>query len=278
MKLVVTLLLLFLLAQVVGLFTGYTILKDMANNPYVSGLVVTSNTQDPMNALFFIAYTLFGAVVIILVIRKLKMSMALFRVMEFVLIATSSSLVFYAVLRLGLGYDISTLGGTVLGLAFSAAKYFRPDLKNAAAIMATAGVGVIFGISMGVLPVLLFLALLSIYDFLSVFITKHMVEMANYIISKDLAFTVTAKEVEPRTKEVKRIDLGTGDLIAPVMMEISILPYSPVAALFVMLGSVTAMALFLTLVWKKKLVLPALPPIVLGMVAGLLAWYLLGAY
>ena len=278
MKLVVTLLLFFLLAQVVGLFTGYTILKDMANNPYVSGLVVTSNTQDPMNALFFIAYTLFGAVVIILVIRKLKMSMALFRVMEFVLIATSSSLVFYAVLRLGLGYDISTLGGTVLGLAFSAAKYFRPDLKNAAAIMATAGVGVIFGISMGVLPVLLFLALLSIYDFLSVFITKHMVEMANYIISKDLAFTVTAKEVEPRTKEVKRIDLGTGDLIAPVMMEISILPYSPVAALFVMLGSVTAMALFLTLVWKKKLVLPALPPIVLGMVAGLLAWYLLGAY
>jgi len=278
MKLVYSLLLFFLLAQIVGIFTGYTILRDMAGNPYVSGLVVTSNTQDPMNALFFIAYTLVGAVVIILVIRKFKLNMVFFRAMEFVLIATSSSLVFYAVLRLALGYDISTLGGAVLGLAFSAAKYFRPDLKNPAAILATAGVGVVFGISMGVLPVLLFLALLSIYDFLSVFVTRHMVEIANYIIAKDLAFTVTAKEVEPRTKEVKRIDLGTGDLIAPVMMEVSILPYSPLAALFVMVGSMTAMSLFLTLVWKKKLVLPALPPIVLGMVAGLLAWYLLGAY
>jgi len=278
MKLVYSLLLFFLLAQIVGIFTGYTILRDMAGNPYVSGLVVTSNTQDPMNALFFIAYTLVGAVVIVLVIRKFKLNMIFFRAMEFVLIATSSSLVFYAVLRMMLGYDISTLGGAVLGLAFSTAKYFKPDLKNPAAILATAGVGVVFGISMGVLPVLLFLALLSIYDFLSVFVTRHMVEIANYIIAKDLAFTVTAKEVEPRTKEVKRIDLGTGDLIAPVMMEVSILPYSPLAALFVMIGSVSAMALFLTLVWKKKLVLPALPPIVLGMVAGLLAWYLLGAY
>ena len=77
---------------------------------------------------------------------------------------------------------------------------------------------------------------------------------------------------------MKRIDLGTGDLIAPVMLEVSILPYSPVAALFVMAGSFVAMALFLFFVWKKKLVLPALPPIVLGMVAGLIAGFVIGAY
>jgi hypothetical protein len=105
-----------------------------------------------------------------------------------------------------------------------------------------------------------------------------MVEIADYVIKKDLAFTVTARTVVPETKEVKRVDLGTGDLIAPIMLEVSIMPYSPLAALFIMAGAVTALALFLTYVWRKKLVLPALPPIVLGMVIGLLIAFAVGAY
>ncbi len=275
MRLVFTLLLFFLLAQVVGIFTGYAILRDMNSNPFVSSMVVTTDTQSPMTALVFIAYTLVGAALIIFVIRVLKISLVLFRGMEFIIISTSSSLVFYAVFRILLGYEASTIAAIVSGIAFAAAKAFLPNLKNPAAIMATAGVGVVFGISMGIVPVLIFLMLLSVYDFISVFLTKHMVEMANYIISKDLAFTVTARAPATETGPVKRIDLGTGDLIAPVMMEVSVLSFSPLAALFVMLGSVVAMALFLTLVWRKKLVLPALPPIVLGMLSGLLLWYAL---
>jgi len=277
MKLIYMLLLMFLMAQALGMFTGMIILHDFTQNPYVSSLVVTADAQDPLNALLFIGYTVLGAVVIVLVIRRFRLNMVVFRIMEFILIATSSSLVFYAICRLALGYEISTIAGMAAGLSLAGAKVFMPQLKNPSAILATAGVGVVFGISMGVVPVLIFLALLSIYDFLSVFITRHMVEIADYIITRDLAFTVTAKAVVPETREVKRIDLGTGDLIAPIMMEVSIMPYSRVAAVFVMLGSFIAMALFLTLVWKKKLVLPALPPIVLGMVAGLLAWYALGA-
>ncbi len=273
MKLVYTLLLFFLLAQVIGIFTGYAILRDMNSNPFVTSMVVTTNSQSPMTAVVFILYTLIGAALIIFIIRVLKVSLVLFRGMEFIIIATASSIVFYAVFRVLLGYEASTIGAIVAGIAFAIAKIILPQLKNPAAIMATAGVGVIFGISMGIVPVLIFLVLLSIYDFLSVFLTKHMVEMANYIISKDLAFTVTARAPATETGEVRRIDLGTGDLIAPVMMEVSILQFSPVAALFVMAGSFVAMALFLTLVWRKKLVLPALPPIVLGMLAGLLLWY-----
>ncbi len=273
MKLVYALLIFFLLAQLVGMLTGYTVLRDMANNPYVAGIVVTTDTSNPFNALFFIAYIIVSALVILFIIRVLKVSLLIFRAMEFLVIASSSSLVFYAVLRFAFGYEASTLGGMVAGLVLATAKLFIPGLKNLSAIMATAGVGVVFGVSMGVIPVILFLVLLSIYDFISVFTTRHMVEMANYIISKDLAFTVTAKTVVPETKEVKRIDLGTGDLIAPIMMEVSLLSFSPTAALFVMAGAMASMAVFLSLVWHKKLVLPALPPIVLGMVAGLLAWY-----
>lgn len=277
MKIIHSLLLFFILAQLLGIFTGVTVLNDFEKNPYVSSMIVTTDSQDPINAVFFIGYILASAVVIVLLIRFLKLNVLVFRLIEFALISTASSLVFYAFLRLVLGYEISTLAGIVFGISFAVGKVFLPQLKNSAAILATAGVGAIFGISLGVVPILLFLALLSIYDFLSVFVTKHMIEIAKFVIKSDLAFTVTAKRIVPG-KAVKRIDLGTGDLIAPIMLEVSILPYSPVAALFVMLGSIAAMALFLTLVWQKKLVLPALPPIVLGMIVGLIVGFLVGAY
>jgi presenilin-like A22 family membrane protease len=275
MRLVYTLLLFFTLAQFLGIFTGKIILGDIETNPYVSGLLVTSDTEDPGNALLFTAYVLLGAVISILIIRKLELHFFLFRIIEFILIAMTSSLVFYAFLRLAFGYDISTLGGVLIGLAFASAKIFVHQLKNMAAIFATAGVGVVFGISMGIVPIVFFLILLSIYDFVSVFITKHMVELADFIISKDLAFTITAQRVLP-SKEVRRIDLGTGDIIAPIMMEVSLLSYAPITAMFVMIGSVISLGTFLILIHNNKICLPALPPIVLGTILGLLVGVLTG--
>ena len=275
MRLVYTLLLFFTLAQFLGIFTGKIILSDIERNPYVSGLLVTTDTEDPGNALLFTAYVLLGAVISILIIRKLELHFFLFRIIEFILIAMTSSLVFYAFLRLAFGYDISTLGGVLIGLAFATAKIFVHQLKNMAAIFATAGVGVVFGISMGIIPIVFFLILLSIYDFVSVFITKHMVELADFIISKDLAFTITAQRVLP-TKEVRRIDLGTGDIIAPIMMEVSLLSYAPITAMFVMVGSVISLGTFLILIHKNMICLPALPPIVLGTILGLLVGVMTG--
>lgn len=276
MRLVISLLVFFLLAQLVGIFTAGTIINDIDKNPFVGKAMVASDSNNPLNALFFIGYILVSAAVIIFIIRKLRMNFVIFRIIEFLLISSSSSLVFYAVFRLFLGYEASTFIGIVAGLSLALAKIFLPRLKNLSAILATAGVGVVFGVSLGVVPIIIFLVLLSIYDFLSVFITRHMIEIADFVIKKDLAFTVTAKKEVPG-EAVKRIDLGTGDLIAPVMLEVALLPFSFNAALFVMLGSFIAMALFLTLVWKKRLVLPALPPIVLGMVFGLLFGFLIGA-
>jgi presenilin-like A22 family membrane protease len=279
MRLIASMLLIFVLAQLLGIFVGSMVIKDMSANPYVSGLVVTTDANDLGNAGFFIGYILVGAIVMIVLIRYFKGIGILFQLMEFVLISTSSSIVFYAFLRLFLGFAESTLIAIAIALVFSGARLFIPRMKNAAAVFATAGVGTIFGISMGLLPLLIFLILLSIYDFLSVFATKHMVEMADFIVKKDMAFTVTARAPPEKPGGMEqRIDLGTGDMIAPIMMEVSALTLSPMASLFVFLGAAVSMALFLSLVWKKKMVLPALPPIVLGMIVGLLAGYLLGLY
>ncbi len=279
MKLVTAILAFFIIAQLLGIFTGVTILLDLTKNPYVTSLVVTGNVDNPANAVFFILYMLAGAFVMVMLMRLFRLHFMIFRVLEFVMIATSSSIVFYAFLRLVLGYGDSTAMGIIMGLAFSAAKAFRPSLKNAAAILATAGVGVIFGISLGLFPVVLFLVLLSVYDYLSVFMTKHMVEMANFVVQKDLAFTITAKAPPPAPGEKEqRVDLGTGDMVAPIMLEVSALTFNPTATAFVFAGAVVSLYLFMFLVWKKKMILPALPPIVLGMLASLLIGFLLGFY
>lgn len=279
MRLIAWMLVFFIMAQVLGIFTGLTILSDINQNPYVEELVITSDAEEPSNALFFIAYILFGALFMITMIRLLGKVPLIFVLMEFMLIATSSSIVFYAFLRLVLGYDISTLVAIVMGLAFSGLKQLRPGLKNAAAIFATAGVGVIFGVSLGILPLIIFLVFLSVYDYLSVFMTKHMVELANFVVKKNLAFTVTAKAPPPKKgMKEQRIDLGTGDMIAPIMLEVSALSISPVATAFVFVGAVASLGLFLALVWRSKMVLPALPPIVFGMIISLLIGFLAGLY
>lgn len=279
MRLIVPMLGFFVLAQVLGMFAGTVIWNDMLANPYVSGLVMTSDADEPMNAVLFIAYILAGALLMVVFIRLLSMFGMFFRLVEFVLVSTSSSIVFYAFFRSALGYEASTIAAIIAALAFAGARFFAPPLKNAAAIFATAGVGVVFGVSLGLLPVIAFLVLLSVYDFLSVFATKHMVEMANFIIKQDLAFTVTARGPPPKPgMKEQRIDLGTGDMIAPIMVEVSAMQFNPVASAFVFVGAVASMAIFLSLVWEKKMVLPALPPIVFGMIAFLLLGFLLGFY
>jgi presenilin-like A22 family membrane protease len=279
MRLVWAILAFFIIAQVLGIFTGARILLDISQNPYVTGLVVTSDTENPLNALLFLGYMLVGAGIMIALIRFFRLHSLVFRAMEFAMVATASSIVFYSFMRLALGYGESTLAGIVLGLAFSGFRMFRPSMKNAAAILATAGVGVVFGISLGLAPVILFLVLLSVYDYLSVFATKHMVEMANFVVQKDLAFTVTAKAPPPAPgQKEQRMDLGTGDMVAPIMLEVSTLPFSPVATLFVFAGAAAALGIFLYLVWNRKMILPALPPIVFGMIVSLGLGFVLGFY
>jgi presenilin-like A22 family membrane protease len=279
MRLVMTLLALFVLAQLLGIYTGMIVITDLTQNPLVSSLVVTADTQEPLNAVFFILYILLGAVMMILMIRLLGMYPIIFRIMEFMLIATSSSIVFYAFLRIFAAYEFSTITAVVMGLAFSGIKVFMPSLKNTAAVLATAGVGVVFGISLGLIPLILFLILLSVYDYISVFTTKHMVEMANYIVKRNLAFTITARRKPKKKGEPeRRIDLGTGDVIAPIMLEVSALSVSPTATIFVFIGAVVSMGIFLNTVWKKGTVLPALPPVVLGMIVSLMIGLLLGFY
>lgn len=285
----------FALTQLLGLYVGMVLVDGARAIPEIGELSVAPlpSQDDPLNAAIFLGYILFGAVAIILVARFYK-GRLLFQLLEFMVITSASSVVFFAIALAagGMGFLESMGIGMLFGLLLGVAKLVAERLKNAAAIISSAGVGALFGFSLGFLPAALFIILLSLYDYIAVFKTRHMLEMARELSSRQLSFAVTAKSLPARkpmekkaeymeraSEEGERLDLGTGDLAVPVMISVSAyslgtngLLYSAAAAA----GSTVALFLLLKFVSKERVFLPALPPICLGGMLALLAVKLIG--
>ena len=295
MKPYVQVALFFAITQLLGIYAGVVLINGAATNPDIQSLSVAPipEQNDPLNAVFFIVYILAGAVMIILAARFFK-GMLFFQLLEFMVVSSASSIVFFAAALAILGMDfLSAIGtGMVLGLLLGAAKFFWAETKNAAAIISSAGVAALFGFSLGFLPAVIFVVLLSLYDYIAVFKTKHMITMARELSTRQLSFAVTAKSLpqrmpkEPQQEYVhraamegERLDLGTGDLSVPAMISVSAYSLGPnglLYALAVGVGSTVSLYLLLKFVSSQRVFLPALPPICLGGMLALLLVKLAG--
>jgi presenilin-like A22 family membrane protease len=288
----------FAITQLLGIFTGIVLVSQSQVYEGIKELSVAPkelipDANSPLNAVVFLLYILAGAAMIILVARFYKGNM-FYQLLEFVVVSTASSIVFFAafLVFLSIGFEASMLLGIAAGLALGAAKFIKSGAKNIAAIISSSGVGALFGFSLGFLPTAIFVILLSIYDYIAVFKTKHMIEMARELSTRQLSFAVTAKEVPARKegektsayvdramREGERLDLGTGDLSVPAMISVSAYSLGPnglIYALAVAAGSTLSLYLLLQFVSKKRVFLPALPPICLGGMLSLLLVKLLG--
>jgi len=264
-SLVLAVLSLFVIAQILGFFSGLVLLLDMSTNPVVQQFPSVVEQDNPLNSVYFFLYTLIGAAVIIFFIRYLKSDLA-FTLLEFTIISSASSIVFYSFSRLFLPYVESMMIGIVLGVALALLKILFSRFKNPAVVFSAAGAGALMGISLGAIPAFIFIVFLAVYDYIAVFKTKHMVELANYVIKKNLSFTITSKKYIPELKKEQRLDLGSGDLIAPVIVEVAVFQISPIASLFVFIGAFASLAIFLFYATKKRAIFPAMPPIAFGMI------------
>ena len=106
MKPVVIILIFFILAQLLGLFAAKMLYADLTKNPYFSSFVTTSDVNDLANPVLFILYILIGAAVMMFFVHWLELHNSFVNLMEFMMIATSSFVVFYTILRLFGGYEI----------------------------------------------------------------------------------------------------------------------------------------------------------------------------
>ncbi len=215
--------------------------------------IITDDPNDAINAIGLIVYILVFTGVFLAFMKFFKKRF--FRVLETLAVFTTSWIVI-DVLIPGLGLMFA-----ILLVATRLA--FKEDiwLKNLASIFAVAGAGSLIGISMGIWPVLLFIFLLSIYDLIAVFKTKHMITMAKAIVSENLAFTFTIP-----TKD-HAFQLGTGDLVIPLVFSVAVfsvaMPHgfwigvSAVAP--ILIASITGLIGTMHIAAEKKIALPALP-------------------
>ena len=285
----------FAITQIVGIYAGAVLTNEALSNADMLNFSVApmQNANDPLNALFFIVYIVVGAVGMIFLARHYK-GMLLFQLLETMIIFSASTIVFFTICLSFLQMDFVTalLVGSALGLLLAAAKFVNAEVKNTAAVISSAGVGALFGFSLGFLPITIFIILLSVYDYIAVFKTKHMIEMARELSTRNLSFAITAKNIPARKpsekteayveramNEGERMDLGTGDLSVPAMISVSAYALGPNGLLYaiaVAIGSTVSLFFMLKFVSERRVFLPALPPICLGGMLALLIVKLAG--
>jgi len=153
-------------------------------------------------------------------------------------------------------------------------------IHDLAVILGIAGIGAILGIRVAPQLVVLLLMVLSVYDFIAVYKTKHMIKMAKEMLLTGtiLALIVPSKisDFKADLKEVKPggqfLILGGGDVAFPLLLCVSLISEgiinSLIVAIFALVGLLVSFWLFAS--QKIRQPIPALPPIALFSIIGFL--------
>lgn len=258
-------LVMFMIVQFSGLALAANIYSGISCQAIQSNQITTSTT----GAIFYVLYIVVAAAVLLLLMRIFKGSKLLILI-EGVVIFVASFYLFGVLASIPINGAGSFIFGTAplfiyivaagAALALVIAKNKAPNLRNTAAIISSIGVGVILGIGFGFIAALIFMVILAAYDFIAVFITKHMITIANVAMKMNLAFMVSVDEAEAvpakslsknqlleykkeRAEAMKakhrisyvakeleqkelvplsaRMALGTGDLAVPLMLAVA---------------------------------------------------------
>lgn len=152
-------------------------------------------------------------------------------------------------------------------------------------ILGIAGAGSWLGLSFSPQLVILLLLVFSVYDFIAVYKTKHMVKMAKAMVESDsIVGLIVPSKVKDFTKNISQVQpggkfliVGGGDVVFPLILCASFVPSSLMKALIMVLFSLLGLgfSFWVFTTQKIKKPIPALPPITLGIVIGYLVLLLI---
>jgi presenilin-like A22 family membrane protease len=262
-----------------------------------AGIVAFEDPSSPANPILFLLLLLvFTAVLLVLIrfgMRRLIGAIILLS------IGFTFVYIFIAVLGTIIADPAVVLGvSLVLGIAAALVLYQYPEwyVIDALGIVLAAGVAAIFGSSLGIIPVLLLLVLLAVYDAISVYRTKHMITLAEGVLEQraPILFIVPKRRGYSFIKEgVGPVDqyppedggeggraallIGMGDMIMPTILVVSANMFLEAPgigllngpALGALVGSLAGLALLLHFVDRGR-AQAGLPPLNGGTILGFL--------
>lgn len=166
----------------------------------------------------------------------------------------------------------------LLFLIFLWLKTFNILIHNILMFSGLVGVSSMLSLRMTPSMIILFLVIFSVYDFIAVYQTKHMVKLARAMIdSKAILGIILPSKLSYFKQSLKQVGkgnkflvLGGGDIIFPLLLTSSLALQGFVRPLIVIFFS--ALGLFLSfyifISQKERQPMPALPPIALAAIAG----------
>ncbi|MBT3940927.1 hypothetical protein HOD83_02365 [Candidatus Woesearchaeota archaeon] len=153
-------------------------------------------------------------------------------------------------------------------------------MHNIAIILAIAGISTELGFSLSISTVLFLFGILSIYDVIAVYQTKHMIKMFTGLMDRGLLLSLIVPMTRSwfdKTSEVKPKSgfmlLGTGDVAFPLIFAVAVSKISIVSSLSIAAGATIGAALvyYMLITQSQPRAIPALPPIALCSIAAFVA-------
>lgn len=283
---------------------GFFLIVQLAGVLVAFGLITPSVVQTASmgtgfsdQVFLYFAYLVAAAVVMVLLFRS-RHGPALFKGVEAIVVGIASFYLFLIVLSsIFPNSVVLPLGVSALGaVALVVSKNKWPWLRNTAAIVSSIGVGLVLGLFFTFFAAFVLMALIAVYDYVAVFITKHMLTLAKASIQGNTALMVGSYDVElvPRSSmkkgEARRMlglfkgtksnemrklmrsgnvplpsmsALGAGDLAIPLMLAVS--AYTTYFSFFfsVVLTASACFGLVFAMYVSKRYgtALPAIPPL-----------------
>ncbi len=184
-----------------------------------SGIKAFQDPESIWNTVYFIILII-GFTALILLVLKFGGD----KLVQFIMLAAVAVTMYY-VMAVLVPYGYVPI---VITIALTVLLYIYPEwyILDATGLVIGGGAAAIFGISLDIIPVILLMILLAIYDAISVYKTKHMVSLAESIVDMRLPILF----VLPRKRNfsiVKNSDMGEaffmglGDAIIPSMLVVS---------------------------------------------------------
>jgi len=226
--------------------------------------------NDPLNLIYIFVILLVMTAAILLIAKFWKKQ--LIQVIILGAIGYTAFWVFRPLFQLAFSWQISMIISAVIAifLVITLFKYPEWYIIDICGIIIGAGAIAIFGISLGILLVILLLIGLAIYDAISVYKTKHMIDLADAVMDLKLPVLLVVpkkrrysliketKSLKEKIKDDEERDaffMGLGDIVMPGILVAASFHFVtdglPIA-ISVMVGTLVGFAILMTFVIKGK--------------------------
>lgn len=232
-------------AVLLAFFVVNILLAVVFARPFLdAGLQAFEDPDDAGNSLWYIVLILAFTMLILYIAKKGKKW--LIRAIILAAVGSTVAYVVYPVLSESLGWDLQLSVGIAIVVAAGCvlALYKHPEwyVIDAVGLLVAAGSSAVFGISLGIVPTVLLLAGLAIYDAIAVYRTKHMLSLADTVIELRLPVLLVIPKVahyrfrddaakfkqatESNKGEREAMFMGLGDLVIPSILVVSALQFA----------------------------------------------------